>query len=206
MTRENKLSIVVAFALLIFVGMLFADHFSIASKREVAALGHASSPPPPPLVGRGRGIEVIPQQEVAPNIKASNGIIHVVLTGETLRSICLSHYANASVAKSLAKWNNIKNPDQIERGTSIALPSINTLMSNFDRSLGDQLNRVAEDTSTVAFGKYEVKQGDTLSEIAQKVMGTVKKSNILIDMNKDVMPNPNNIRPGMVLLYPLQTS
>lgn len=206
MTRENKLSIVVAFALLIFVGMLFADHFSIASKREVAALGHASSPPPPPLVGRGRGIEVIPQQEVAPNIKASNGIIYVVLTGETLRSICLSHYANASVAKSLAKWNNIKNPDQIERGTSIALPSINTLMSNFDGSLGDQLNRVAEDTSTVAFGKYEVKQGDTLSEIAQKVMGTVKKSNILIDMNKDVMPNPNNIRPGMVLLYPLQTS
>jgi len=205
MTRENKLSIVVAFALLIFVGMLFADHFSIASKREVATLGHASSPPPP-LVERGRGIEVIPQQEVAPNIKASNGIIYVVLTGETLRSICLSHYANASVAKSLAKWNNIKNPDQIERGTSIALPSINTLMSNFDGSLGDQLNRVAEDTSTVAFGKYEVKQGDTLSEIAQKVMGTVKKSNILIDMNKDVMPNPNNIRPGMVLLYPLQTS
>ena len=79
-------------------------------------------------------------------------------------------------------------------------------MSNFDGSLGDQLNRVAVDTSTVAFGKYEVKQGDTLSEIAQKVMGTVKKSNILIDMNKDVMPNPNNIRPGMVLLYPLQTS
>ena len=55
-------------------------------------------------------------------------------------------------------------------------------------------------------GKYTVKEGDTLSEIAQKVMGTAKKTQLLIDFNRDVMPNPDRIKPGMVLQFPLQSS
>ena len=55
-------------------------------------------------------------------------------------------------------------------------------------------------------GTYTVKVGDTLSEIAQTVMGTTHKTPILIDVNKDVMPDPNLIRPGMVLRFPLQSS
>ena len=51
MTRENKLSIVIAFGLLIFVGMLVADHYSIANHREVADLG--SNAPTPPLLNSG---------------------------------------------------------------------------------------------------------------------------------------------------------
>ncbi|MDG1136906.1 MAG: LysM peptidoglycan-binding domain-containing protein, partial [Phycisphaerales bacterium] len=60
--------------------------------------------------------------------------------------------------------------------------------------------------ATPTMGSYTVKSGDTLSEISQKVMGTAKKTQLLIDLNKDVMPNPNRIRPGMTLRYPLQTN
>ena len=45
-----------------------------------------------------------------------------------------------------------------------------------------------------------------LSKIAQKVMGSTKKTQLLIDINRDVMPDPNSIRPGMVLQYPKKTS
>lgn len=205
MSRENKLSIVVAFALLIFVGMLVADHFSIASKREVATLGFTSSPPPP-LKQVDGGIEVIPQQQGTTPQKAEGEIIHIVIPGETLRSICQYHYANANLAGALAQWNDIQNPNQIERGTRISMPSINTLTGDLGSQNRIQQAEYRAPKPEVAFGKYEVKQGDTLSEIAQKVMGTSKKTNILIEMNKDVMPNPNNIRPGMMLQYPLQTS
>ena len=53
---------------------------------------------------------------------------------------------------------------------------------------------------------YTVRRGDTLSEISQQVMGTSKKTQVLIDLNKDVMPNPDRIRPGMVLQFPIPTS
>ena len=66
-----------------------------------------------------------------------------------------------------------------------------------------QLKSVRPETK---MGTYTVKEGDTLSEIAQKVMGTTKKTQLLIDVNKDVMPDPDFIHPGMVLQFPLSST
>ncbi len=198
MTRENKLSIVIAFGLLIFVGMLVADHFSIASQREVAELRFKDSPPPP-LVGR---IEVIPGPPT-PRDSTTNhigNIMHTVRIGETLNVICKEHYGDSGLARSVALWNNIKNPNEIERGTQIALPSQNSLIEN---SMVQTQQQTTVPITQSNVGTYKVKKGDTLSEIAQKIMGTTRKTQLLINLNKDVMPNPNNIRPGMILKYPL---
>ena len=207
MTRENKLSIVIAFGLLIFVGMLVADHFSIASQREVADLAIPSTPPPP-LADVGR-IDVLTGPPKPRETQQYDGgdFIHSVRSGETLLSICKEHYGDSGLANSVAKWNNIKNPNAIERGTQIALPSRRSLIANsFSKTELSSTEQHVGSTTEARTGTYMVQMGDTLSEIAQKIMGTTKKTQLLIDMNKDVMPNPNNIRPGMILQYPLQTS
>ncbi len=207
MTRENKLSIVIAFGLLIFVGMLVADHFSIASYREVANLG--SNVSPPPLVPTGPLLDGPPPPERVENtLDVSGDVIHIVVQGETLHSICKDYYGDSGLASGVANWNNLKNPNEIEKGSRISLPTRASLVAS-SISFTVEPETVPASTpqrQSAKMGSYTVKAGDTLSEIAQKVMGTTKKTQLLIDVNKDVMPNPDLIRPGMILQFPLQTS
>ena len=201
MTRENKLSIVIAFGLLIFVGMLVADHFSVASHREVANLGSNISLPP---IAAATILESGPPSfntQMEENISGDK--IHIVQNGETLRGICSSHYGDSGLASAVAKWNNLVDSNAIEKRQEIALPSRVALVS---ASFALSTHQPTTTTKQISMGTYTVKIGDTLSEISQKVMGTSKKTQVLIDLNKDVMPNPNRIRPGMTLQFPLPTS
>ncbi len=49
---------------------------------------------------------------------------------------------------------------------------------------------------------YTVKSGDTLGEIAQDLLGTVRRQHELIALNRDVLKDPDNLRAGMVLKLP----
>lgn len=206
MTRENKLSIVIAFGLMIFVGMLVADHFSIATRREVANLG--SNVSTPPLISPTTLLDGPPPQNttgVSP--RTTGDYTHIVQNGDSLRSICLDFYGDSGLAAGVAAWNNIQNPNAIEKGLPVALPTRALLVIGNMPTFNQTTNtiEVEQNAPVEKMGSYIVKDGDTLSEIAQKVMGTTKKTQLLIDVNKDVMPNPNRIRPGMVLQYPLQS-
>lgn len=206
MTRENKLSIVIAFGLLIFVGMLVADHLSIASHREVANLGSNVSTPPllsPTTLLDGPP----PPSQVTNTITSTDDTVHIVLQGETLRSICRDFYGDSGLASGVAQWNNLQNPNTIERGIRISLPTRASLVtSRFTPSPQPPIATEIPTKTPSKMGTYTVKEGDTLSEIAQRVMGTTKKTQLLIDFNKDVMPNPDRIKPGMKLQFPLQSS
>jgi nucleoid-associated protein YgaU len=204
MTRENKLSIVIAFGLLIFVGMLVADHFSIASHREVASLG--SNVSTPPLISPTTLVDGPPlPSSTTERITPVNTNVHVVAKGETLRSICLNFYGDSGLVDSVSTYNQLYNPNAIEIGNSISLPTRSILIAG---NIPTPSNAQVNENSTIVqkMGTYTVKKGDTLSEIAQTVMGTTKKTQLLIEVNKDVMPNPDRIKPGMILQFPLQSS
>ena len=207
MTRENKLSIVIAFGLLIFVGMLVADHFSIASQRKIAALG--SNVSSPPLVSHQDDtlIPPIPVTNAITEPNSKGDVRHLVQRGETLRSICKAFYGDSGLASAISNWNNLPSANSIEIGQEISLPNRSALII-LQNTTNTKPKKSSEPSTlnTPSMGKYTVKSGDTLSEISQKVMGTVQKTQLLIDLNKGVMPNPNKIRPGMVLLYPLPTT
>ncbi len=205
MTRENKISIVIAFGLLIFVGMLVADHFSVASHREVADLG--SNAPTPPLLNSGRLIDGPPPPSIIgyqDNVAGDQG--HSVRRGETLRSICRTYYGDSGLASAVANWNRMPNPNNLEKGQIIALPTRASLFA-VHASPSIQAN-IATDTNPrnrPSVDKYTVKPGDTLSELAYKLMGTSRKTTELFNFNRDVMPDPDTIYPGMILQYPSTT-
>ena len=205
MTRENKLSIVIAFGLLIFVGMLVADHYSIASHRTVADLG--SNVPSPPLLNSGRLFDGPPSP--APIVKHDNSSsdqLHTVQQGETLRSICRTYYGDSGLASAIASWNRMPNPNNLEKGQTIALPSRTSLFAIIAPSVTQTpVAILANARTTASVSKYKVKAGDTLSELAYKLLGTSKKTAELFDFNKDIMPDPDTIYPGMILRYPSTT-
>jgi nucleoid-associated protein YgaU len=206
MTRENKLSIVIAFGLLIFVGMLVADHYSIASHREVADLG--SNVPSPPLLNAGKLIDGPPTPApIKYHDNSSGDQVYTVQRGETLRSICSSHYGDSGLASAVANWNRMPNPNNLENGQTIALPTRASLFSIVPtpRNQVQRRNHTIP-SNTPSVSTYTVKSGDTLSELAYKLMGTSKKTTELFNFNRDVMPDPDTIYPGMILQYPSNTN
>jgi len=205
MTRENKLSIVIAFGLLIFVGMLVADHYSVASHREVADLG--SNAPNPPLLNSGRLIDGPPPPSIIGYQDNSAGDqLHTVRSGETLRSICSAYYGDSGLASAVANWNRMPNPNNLKRGQTIALPTRASLFAvHISPSIQTTIALDTNPRNVSTVGKYTVKPGDTLSELAYKLMGTSRKTTELFNFNRDVMPDPDTIYPGMILQYPNTT-
>ena len=51
-----------------------------------------------------------------------------------------------------------------------------------------------------------VRPGDTLSEIAQKLMGTSRATAALLEINRSVLPDMDALQVGMQLHYPLPPS
>ena len=205
MTRENKLSIVIAFGLLIFVGMLVADHYSVASHREVADLG--SNAPTPPLLNSGRLVDgPPPSSTIGDQDNSAGDQLHTVRSGETLRSICSVYYGDSGLASAVADWNRMPNPNNLERGQTIALPTRASLFAvHASPSIQPAVALDRSPRSTPSVSEYTVKSGDTLSELAYKLMGTSKKTTELFHFNRDVMPDPDTIYPGMILQYPNTT-
>lgn len=50
--------------------------------------------------------------------------------------------------------------------------------------------------------KYTVKKGDTLSQIAQDQYGDANRYPEIFDANRDILIDPDRIRPGQVLSIP----
>ncbi|MCU0620589.1 MAG: LysM peptidoglycan-binding domain-containing protein [Gemmatimonadales bacterium] len=49
---------------------------------------------------------------------------------------------------------------------------------------------------------YEVQKGDSLWKIAKHAYGDGNKWKLIAEANKDVIPNPDLIKPGQVLTLP----
>ena len=55
---------------------------------------------------------------------------------------------------------------------------------------------------TDIYAEYEVKSGDTLSEIAKNVTGGKVSYQQIFEANRDVLSDPNQIQPGQKLKIP----
>jgi len=210
MTRENKISIIIAFGLLLFISMLIADYFADdPTPGEIPVTQHDIDIYNVPTAKTKLVTRPPLYESICPETP-SGDLIHVVLKGETLRVICRNIYGDSGLAKALAEWNGFKNANTIEEGQKIACPSRNALIEKTIHTeyriayeaAPSPTTKYAEVGSEI--GVYTVKNGDTLSELAYKLMGTSKKTAELFNLNRTVMPDPDTIYPGMELTYPLQ--
>lgn len=56
----------------------------------------------------------------------------------------------------------------------------------------------------VTYVEYTIQEGDTLQKISKKFYDTYQRWNDIYETNKDVIPNPNRIKPGKVIRIPQQ--
>ncbi len=65
-----------------------------------------------------------------------------------------------------------------------------------------QTGAAAAAPAAAAQQTYTVKPGDTLSKIAQELLGSAKSYMQLFEANRDILSDPDKIKPGQVLKVP----
>ncbi len=226
MTRENKLALVLGFGLLLLAGILVSDYLSagnrvhedpliatnpsqipdseilrpatqVQSNRSTQRTQTAQDPKSEPLreirMGAAR-VKPQPSEQTVADLD-----VHVVDKGESLGIISKRFYGTANYADEIARFNNLSNPNRVKVGTRLVLPKKfagETATSTVARAQASP-TMLAKRNKTV-----EVREGETLSDIAKRELGDGNKWRALWLANKNVIPNPDRLSPGTVLQLP----
>jgi nucleoid-associated protein YgaU len=123
---------------------------------------------------------------------------YVVKSGDTLWAISEKVYGSGAHVNDIAKANPGIDPQRLRMGMSLNLPDKSVVVT-------DTVTRTASATTPATLDQtthYRVTSGDTLSGIAKKLYGSSAMAGKLYDANKDVIANPNALKPDMVLRLP----
>lgn len=123
------------------------------------------------------------------DVTKSDENVYEVKAGDELFKIAEKVYGDGYKYVEIAKENDIKNPDEIEVGTKLKLPKLES-------------KQVYAAKPTVS-GQYTVVSGDHLWKIAVAQYGDGYAWVKIYDANKKLIGrNPNEIEKGMVLALP----
>ncbi|HED53311.1 MAG TPA: LysM peptidoglycan-binding domain-containing protein [Phycisphaerales bacterium] len=148
--------------------------------------GPIARPTPKPVVMEEP--EQVRVVEPEPIVTAS--VVHKVEKNETLYGIAQQYYGDGDLWPELAKANRDKVDEQGHVVVGVAL----TIPSRGGAPIRSQRGQ--------SYSSYTVKPGDTLSEISQNLLGTVRRMDELIKLNRDKIRDADDIRVGMKLRYP----
>lgn len=141
-------------------------------------------------------------------------VTHVVAEGETLYGIAARYYGNGDLWPELLKANTqaADSEGRVFEGARLVIPQRGgTAVAQVPQQARTApqpaqtkpaTNPTAPTNASGGYGFYTIKPGDTLSEISQELMGTMRRMNELIELNRDQIRDADDIRVGMKLRYP----
>jgi LysM repeat protein len=132
---------------------------------------------------------------------------HKVSEGESLYGIASEYYGDGNLWPELAKANSdrVNAKGHVLIGVVLNVPyrggDIPSVPAG-PRLSNNAPTTAQKPTESNGYGMYTIKTGDTLSEISQELMGTMRRMNELIELNRDQINDADDIRVGMKLRYP----
>ncbi len=157
----------------------------------------------------------------APVAAHEPSVTYEIESGDTLAKIARRHYGTDSreVVDAIVRANaRIDDPNRISVGQSIVLPDlvIAGTRSPVQLATSDEPRQErpapAQQTQTAAarpkkddprWEWYELKKGDVYTTVAADRLGTAKRWRELVELNKDIFPNPDRIRHGVKIRVPV---
>lgn len=154
----------------------------------------------------------------ASGFSPNDDTVHIVGKGESFWTIAKKHYRMGRYSAALAEYNKnrIPKPDRIAPGMNVIVPPVATLEKKFGHMISGYVSPEAEAAAVAAKpgfyvdrdGQpfYRVGEGDTLSDIARNHLGRSSRWIQIVGLNKERLPNPDAMKPGMVLRLPNDAS
>jgi len=144
------------------------------------------------------GAAPIPLEQPSPIAPAAAETIHTVVSGDNLWKIVKKHYGEGNVQQHidaiLAANPTLSLDENLKIGQKLKLPAA---------SAKDPARLPAEQQAAATGSRvYVVKEGDTLSTIASKELGSSKKWTEIYELNRARISDPARIKVGMKLTLP----
>lgn len=135
---------------------------------------------------------------------ASARVTHVVAEGETLYGIAARYYGNGDLWPELLKANKdgADAEGRVFEGVRLVIPERGGKPIAQTTAPTQAKPTQPASNASGGYGSYTIQAGDTLSEVSQKLMGTMRRMPELIELNKDQIQDADDIRVGMKLRYP----
>lgn len=143
---------------------------------------------------------------------------HAVRQGESLYAIAARYYGNGNLWRDLARHNpgRIKPDGSVNVGVSLRIPSRADLTGRVPQPASSPSTTPTTEppqtppsspaanppTSPARPRTYTVAAGDTLGEISMETLGTSRRWREIYELNRDRIPDPDNVRSGVVLKIP----
>ncbi|MBL8875227.1 MAG: LysM peptidoglycan-binding domain-containing protein [Phycisphaerae bacterium] len=150
-------------------------------------------------------------QESAPQIRPaprapSGGVIapefdeYTVQPDDTFASIALKFFGSRARADIIAKANPLMDPKRIKPGRVIRIPRDPANIQGKPTTVAPS-ERV-EAASAERGRAHTVVAGDTLTGISRKYYGTIRRVDLILSANRNVLNKAEDLRPGQVLQIP----
>lgn len=137
-------------------------------------------------------------------------VTHHVVGGESLYKIAEKYFGDGNRWRQIARDNpgRVGENGSVREGVALRIlnPSVGVAQANAGvkpaPTSSPAPTRVAPSPKPSNGPTYTVRAGDTLGEISQRLLGTVRRQHELIALNRDVLNDPDHLRAGMVLRLP----
>lgn len=138
-----------------------------------------------------------------PEPAASQPVRHIVAKNESLFAIAKRYYGDGGKWRRIAEANpgKVSESGGIREGVTLVIPGAEAPAGESPRSSPER-NGPVERVIASAASQYTVKKNDSLSEIAQRLLGSSKRMGEIVAANRGRINDPDDIRVGMVLTIP----
>ncbi len=144
----------------------------------------------------------------------SKGRTYTVKSGDSLTAIAKKHYGaeignRMAVIKEIAKANGLELEDIIGIGDVLKMPSLSNGNEKPKKDSATPATVIARNVKKVTdifkrnkTVEYVVKSGDCLSKISSDHLGTCKRVDEILKLNKAIIDDADDIVMGMVIKLP----
>lgn len=141
--------------------------------------------------------------------------IYTVVAGDSAYKIAKRELGDGEMWRTLVSYNKGVIPESgtLREGMKIKLPPKKDVAGTNPAKNSDQANAAPKTVSpppvgpsnptTAKFRNYVIKKGDTLGTIASRELGTVRRLQELLDLNKGVLTDPDVAPLGKTIKLPL---
>ncbi len=130
--------------------------------------------------------------------------IHIVQKGDSLYRIARKYYGNPSLARKLADFNHgrIMPGMNIRVGVTLRIPDLSILTGSTKLNNTPTPQTNANTNKPTQYTTYKIKPGDTLGEISLRLLGTSKRWHEIVNLNKNIIDDPDSIPVGKTIRIP----
>lgn len=141
-----------------------------------------------------------------PGVVAPEFIDYTVQPGDTFASIARRFYGSSGKAELIARANPLVDPTRIKNGRVLKIPKDPSNIQGKPISVPPPGSAAPgsppASASEAGARRHTVEKGETLTSISRKYYGTIRRTDVILKANRNVLSKPEDLRPGQTLVIP----